>query len=99
VTERTKEIGIRKSLGARKIDILKQFLVEAVTLSTIGGAVGVFLAWIIGLVVTSLIFPTYLSIWAIGGALATSAIAGVASGLFPAWRAARLDPIEALRAD
>jgi putative ABC transport system permease protein len=99
VTERTKEIGIRKSLGARKIDILKQFLVEAVTLSTIGGAVGVFLAWIIGMVVTSLIFPTYLSIWAIGGALATSAVAGVASGLFPAWRAARLDPIEALRAD
>jgi len=99
VTERTKEIGIRKSLGARKIDILKQFLVEAVTLSTIGGAVGVFLAWIIGMVVTSLIFPTYLSIWAIGGALATSAIAGILSGLFPAWRAARLDPIEALRAD
>ena len=99
VTERTKEIGIRKSLGARKIDILKQFLVEAVTLSTIGGAVGIFLAWIVGLVVTSLIFPTYLSIWAIGGALAASGTAGVASGLFPAWRAARLDPIEALRSD
>jgi len=99
VTERTKEIGIRKSLGARKIDILKQFLVEAVTLSTIGGAVGIFLAWIVGLVVTSLIFPTYLSIWAIAGALGTSAVAGIASGLFPAWRAARLDPIEALRAD
>ena len=99
VTERTKEIGIRKSLGARKIDILKQFLVEAVTLSTIGGAVGIFLAWLVGLVVTTLIFPTYLSIWAIAGALATSATAGIASGLFPAWRAARLDPIEALRSD
>jgi putative ABC transport system permease protein len=99
VTERTKEIGIRKSLGARKIDILKQFLVEAVTLSTIGGAVGIFLAWIIGLVVTSLIFPTYLSIWAIAGALLASGGAGVVSGIFPAWRAARLDPIEALRSD
>jgi putative ABC transport system permease protein len=99
VTERTKEIGIRKSLGARKIDILKQFLVEAVTLSTIGGAVGIFLAWIVGLVVTSLIFPTYLSIWAIAGALAASGTAGIVSGLFPAWRAARLDPIEALRSD
>ena len=99
VTERTKEIGIRKSLGARKIDILKQFLVEAVTLSTIGGAVGIFLAWLVGLIVTALIFPTYLSIWAIAGALAVSGAAGVASGLFPAWRAARLDPIEALRSD
>jgi putative ABC transport system permease protein len=99
VTERTIEIGIRKSLGARKIDILKQFLVEAVALSTLGGAVGIFLAWIVGLVVTTLIFPTYLSIWAIAGALGTSAMAGIASGLFPAWRAARLDPIEALRSD
>jgi putative ABC transport system permease protein len=99
VTERTKEIGIRKSLGARKVDILKQFLVEAVTLSTIGGAVGIFLAWLVGLVVTTLIFPTYLSIWAIAGALATSGAAGVVSGIFPAWRAARLDPIEALRSD
>ena len=99
VTERTKEIGIRKSLGARKIDILKQFLVEAVTLSTIGGAVGIFLAWIVGLVVTSLIFPTYLSLWAIAGALLASGTAGIVSGLFPAWRAARLDPIEALRSD
>jgi len=99
VTERTKEIGIRKSLGARQVDILKQFLVEAVTLATIGGAVGILLAWIVGLLVTMWVFPTYLSIWAIGGALAASGAAGVASGIFPAWRAARLDPIEALRAD
>jgi putative ABC transport system permease protein len=99
VTERTKEIGIRKSLGARKLDILKQFLVEAATLALIGGAIGVLLAWIIGQIVTAFVFPTYLSIAAISGALAVSAGAGILSGLFPAWKAARLDPIEALRAD
>ncbi len=99
VTERTKEIGIRKSLGARQVDILKQFLVEAVTMATIGGAVGIFLAWLVGMLVTAWVFPTYLSIWAIAGALTVSLIVGVASGIFPAWRAARLDPIEALRAD
>jgi putative ABC transport system permease protein len=99
VTERTKEIGIRKSIGARKIDILKQFLVEAVALAIIGGAVGIFLAWVVGSVVTALIFPTYLSAAAVFGALGVSGGAGVASGIFPAWKAARLDPIEALRAD
>ena len=99
VTERTKEIGIRKSLGARQMDILKQFLVEATTLAVIGGAIGIFLAWIVGNVVTHLFFPTYLSLVAILGALAASGGAGVLSGIFPAWKAARLDPIEALRAD
>jgi len=99
VTERTKEIGIRKSLGARQTDILKQFLVEAVTLAVIGGAIGIFLAWIAGQVVTAVFFPTYLSLFAILGALGASGGAGVASGIFPAWKAARLDPIEALRAE
>ena len=99
VTERTKEIGLRKSLGARKADILKQFLVEAVTLATIGGAVGIILAWIVGKVVTAMIFPTYLSLLAVLGALAASGGVGVLSGIVPAWKAARLDPIEALRAD
>ena len=99
VTERTKEIGIRKSLGARQMDILKQFLVEAATLALMGGAIGVFLAWVIGFVVSTFLLPTYLSIFAIAGALAVSGGAGVASGIFPAWKAARLDPIEALRAD
>jgi putative ABC transport system permease protein len=99
VTERTKEIGIRKSLGARQMDIMKQFLVEAVALAIMGGAVGIFLAWVVGYVVTALIFPTYLSIVAILGALGASGGAGVASGIFPAWKAARLDPIEALRAE
>src|SRR5436305_9771239 len=69
VTERTKEIGLRKSLGARRVDIMKQFLMEAVTLATIGGVIGVFLAWIIGKIMTAWIFPTYLSIVAVLGAL------------------------------
>ena len=99
VTERTKEIGLRKSLGARRADILKQFLVEAITLSTIGGAVGIFLAWVVGKIVTATFFPTYLSILAVLGALAASGGVGILSGIVPAWKAARLDPIEALRAD
>jgi len=99
VTERTKEIGLRKSLGARKADILKQFLFEALTLATIGGAIGIFLAWVVGKVVTATFFPTYLSILAVLGALAASGGVGILSGIVPAWKAARLDPIEALRAD
>jgi putative ABC transport system permease protein len=99
VTERTKEIGLRKSLGARRADILKQFLVESITLATIGGAVGIFLAWIVGKIVTATFFPTYLSIFAILLALAASGGTGILSGIIPAWKAARLDPIEALRAD
>ena len=99
VTERTKEIGIRKSLGARQMDILKQFLVEAVTLSAIGGAIGVTIAWIIGRVLTAVFFPTFLSIGAVIIAVGISMGVGVMAGVFPAWKAARLDPIEALRAD
>jgi len=99
VTERTKEIGLRKSLGARRADALKQFLTEAITLATIGGAIGVFLAWIVGKIMTAIFLQTYLSFWAIVGAIGVSAAAGTISGLFPAWKAARLDPIEALRAE
>jgi len=99
VTERTKEIGIRKSLGARKTDVLKQFLVEAVALSAIGGAVGVFLAWVIGIIMTAIFFPTNLSVTAILVTIIVSGGIGIAAGVFPAWKAARLDPIEALRAD
>jgi putative ABC transport system permease protein len=99
VTERTKEIGIRKALGARRVDVLKQFLVEAVTLSAFGGATGVIIAWVLGRLVSSFIIPTYLSPTAVIIAVTVSGGIGVLSGIFPAWKAARLDPIEALRAE
>lgn len=99
VTERTKEIGIRKSLGARQMDILKQFLVEAVTLAAFGGAVGIMIAWIIGKIMTAFFLPTFLSVWAVVITIGVSGGIGVLAGVFPAWKAARLDPIEALRSD
>ena len=99
VTERTKEIGIRKSLGARQGDILKQFLVEAATLCLIGGAIGLIIAEIAGFIITALVFQTKIPIWAAFLAIFFSGAVGVVAGLFPAWKAARLDPIEALRAD
>ena len=79
------------------MDILKQFLLESVTLAAIGGAIGVFLAWMVGKVVTAVFFQTYLSILAISFAIGVSGLVGVLSGIFPAWKAARLDPIESLR--
>ena len=99
VTERTKEIGIRKSLGARQADILKQFLLEAATLSVIGGTVGLIIAELLGILITKFVFQTRIPVWAIIMAIGVSAVVGILAGLFPAWKAARLDPIEALRAD
>src|ERR1022692_1605911 len=98
VTERTKEIGVREAVGARKILILTQFLVESVVLSVTGGLVGILLGTIAGDVLASLlsaqiIFPWG---WATAGVTACSAI-GVVFGMYPAWKAASLDPIEALR--
>ncbi|MBK7709112.1 MAG: ABC transporter permease [Acidobacteria bacterium] len=99
VTERTKEIGIRKSLGARQADILKQFLMEAATLAAIGGVIGLVMAKLLGMIVTAYVLQTVIPWYAAVIAISVSAIVGILAGIFPAWKAARLDPIEALRAD
>ncbi len=99
VTERTKEIGIRKSLGARQSDILRQFLLESAMLSAIGGVIGLVLALILGYIITEVAFPTRIPWWSAVIAIGVSAVVGIMAGLFPAWKAAQLDPIEALRAD
>jgi putative ABC transport system permease protein len=99
VTERTKEIGIRKSLGARQADILKQFLFESATLSAIGGTIGLIFAELLGLAITAFVFQTRIPLWSAFFAIAVSGGVGILAGIFPAWKAARLDPIEALRAD
>lgn len=99
VTERTKEIGIRKSIGAKQSDILRQFLIESATLSAIGGLIGLVLAIILGYIITAFVFPTKIPWWSAVIAISISAGVGILAGLFPAWKAAQLDPIEALRAD
>ncbi len=96
VTERTREIGIRKALGAKQSDILLQFLVEAATLTGFGGLVGLLIGWLLTLLI-ALVFPSYVPWWApVMGFFASVGI-GIIFGLFPAWKAARLDPIESLR--
>lgn len=98
VTERTKEIGIRKAVGATRLNILSQFLIEAVVLTAIGGVAGL----IVGEVASFLMnkyspLPAYVPMWAIAVGVGISAAVGIVFGLWPAWKAARLDPIEALR--
>lgn len=98
VAERTREIGIRKSLGARRKDILRQFLVEAATLSTLGALVGIAL----GVLIANIIewktpLPAEVAPWSIFMATLLGTIVGIVSGVYPARRAASLDPIEALR--
>jgi putative ABC transport system permease protein len=101
VTERTREIGIRKSVGAKRRDILIQFLLESGVLSLIGGGIGILLGWLISYVVSridisgvninSLVTPDI-----VGLAVGVSLAIGIASGLYPSMRAARLNPIDAL---
>jgi len=98
VTERTREIGIRKALGARRSDILTQVLVESTTLTVIGGLIGLATAVLLVLVIRLLTgFPIILPVWSVFLALGVSCAVGIVFGVVPARKAAALDPIEALR--
>lgn len=98
VTERTREIGVRKALGATRREILWQFLVESMTVTVIGGAIGIAIggggAALVGALTP---IPASVPLWSVAAALAVSAVSGIGFGLYPASRAARLDPVEALR--
>jgi len=98
VTERTKEIGLRKAVGATRGNILSQFLIEAVVLTSIGGFVGLAVGEVFSVLVNKYSpLPAYVPMWAIGVGVGISASVGIIFGLWPAWKAARLDPIESLR--
>lgn len=96
VTERTKEIGVRKAIGARSADIITQFLIEAVTLTAFGGVLGILLGVGLSLLIQFML-PTYIPLWAPFVGFCASVSIGLLFGLLPAWKAARLDPIDALR--
>jgi putative ABC transport system permease protein len=100
VTERTREIGVRKAVGARRQDVLIQFLIEAITLSLIGGAIGLAIGFGLGALVAKMIPgfpPAHVPLWAVVLSFGFSAIVGIFFGIYPAAKASRLDPIEALR--
>ncbi|WP_348921164.1 ABC transporter permease [Enterococcus rotai] len=98
VTERTREIGVKKALGARRKVILEQFLVESITLTIFGGILGIVVGVIIGRIVTSILhYPFIVSIVSIVGSIAFCSLIGIIFGLMPAVKASKLDPIEALR--
>ena len=99
VTERTKEIGVRRAIGARKSDIIWQFLTEAITLTAVGGIIGIFAGWLVSLLLRLLAptLPSVIPLWAVILGFVVSCGVGLVFGLWPAVKAARLDPIEALR--
>jgi putative ABC transport system permease protein len=99
VTERTREIGVRKAIGARKRDIVRQFLFEAMTLTSLGGILGVILAVVVSYVIMFFLpqLPASIPLWAVVSGMAVSILVGLAFGVWPAKKAANLDPIECLR--
>ncbi len=99
VTERTREIGVRKAVGARRTDITQQFLAEAVTLTGIGGLIGILGGWLISLLIHILLpkLPSHIPLWAVYIGFSAAVSVGLFFGVYPAVKAAQLDPIEALR--
>ena len=100
VTERTREIGVRKALGARQRDVLLQFLIESATMALVGGAIGVLIGVIVAKLVTIVVgFPASVQLWSVLMGLFMATGVGVFFGVYPASKAARLDPVVALRAE
>ena len=99
VAERTREIGVRKAIGAKRRNILLQFLIEAACICLMGGLIGLGIAWLTTLAVSHFLFPASLSGPIVLIALLVSLLTGVVSGFLPAWRAARMDPVDALRSE
>ncbi|MCP4724320.1 MAG: FtsX-like permease family protein, partial [bacterium] len=98
VLERTREIGVRRAVGAKKKDILGQFIIEAVVLSISGGLIGIFLGFVMTKVIAIYAdWPTIVSYWAIVLSFGVSVAVGLVFGIFPAKKAAEVDPIESLR--
>jgi len=100
VTERTREIGVRKALGARQQDVLLQFLIESATMALVGGVIGILIGVALAKLVTVLVgFPATVQMWSVLMGLFMAGAVGVFFGVYPASKAARLDPVVALRAE
>jgi len=99
VTERTREIGVRKAIGARRSDITWQFLLEAMTLTASGGIIGILVGWLFSLAIRTFVpsLPSTVPLWSVVAGFTMATSIGLFFGMWPALKAARLDPIAALR--
>lgn len=97
VKERTKEIGIRKAIGAKRKTILYQFLIESCAICLLGGVIGILISFPISLIINAFVLPTAMPLWVVILGLFVSLLFGVMAGFFPAWSASKMDPVESLR--